>query len=366
MDLIFCSTSIAAYDRRMIRIIEVLDQTDQYNIKWISRMPKSKGLNASASNLYVKSFFSRGALFYAEYNFKLFFKLLSRRADIISAVDMDTLLACTLASKILGSKLVFDSHEFFSEVPELNEKPLVKKVWKWIGKFCIPHTDKRYTVGPMLAEALSLRYKEAFQVIRNISPDFKAVSKSNTISSEPKKYITYLGALNMGRGLPELIQAMSQLSEEFHLSIIGSGDLDDALKSQVDSIGIGDRVTFTGMVDPSQIQDYLEKAWCGINLLDRLSQSYYLSLGNKVFDYINASLPAIQMDYPELRKLNENKPTSILIQNLNLESIVNAINQLSVQSTYSQLKDNCLAIQDEFSWDKESSTLVEIYDSLSA
>ena len=70
--------------------------------------------------------FNKGFLFYAEYNFRLFFLLLFSKKDILLSNDADTLLANFLASKLQNKKLVFDSHELFSEVPELVEKPFVK------------------------------------------------------------------------------------------------------------------------------------------------------------------------------------------------------------------------------------------------
>ena len=70
--------------------------------------------------------FNKGPLFYAEYNFRLFFLLLFSRADIYLANDLDTLYANYLASKIRGKVLVYDSHEYFTEVPELIGRNFVR------------------------------------------------------------------------------------------------------------------------------------------------------------------------------------------------------------------------------------------------
>src|SRR5436190_16025695 len=83
-------------------------------------------------------FFERGPLFYAEYNLRLFWYLLFHRADILVANDLDTLVANYYASKFKGIILVHDSHEYYTGVPELEGRPLVKNIWKSIEKHIFP------------------------------------------------------------------------------------------------------------------------------------------------------------------------------------------------------------------------------------
>src|ERR1039457_87445 len=68
----------------------------------------------------MKLWFTRGPLFYAEYNLRLFFFLLVHKTDILFSNDLDTLPANYLISGILNLPLVHDCHEYFRGVPELN------------------------------------------------------------------------------------------------------------------------------------------------------------------------------------------------------------------------------------------------------
>ena len=74
--------------------------------------------------------FEKGPLFYLEFQRRLFRYLLFHKADVLVANDLDTLLPNYLISKLKGSNLVYDSHELFCEVPELQSNPTKKKLWK--------------------------------------------------------------------------------------------------------------------------------------------------------------------------------------------------------------------------------------------
>jgi hypothetical protein len=65
--------------------------------------------------------FTKGPLFYASFNIRLFLWLTKTWPDVVIANDTDTLIACYTFSRLFHKKLIFDSHELFSEVPEIQE-----------------------------------------------------------------------------------------------------------------------------------------------------------------------------------------------------------------------------------------------------
>lgn len=115
-----------------------------------------------------KLWWETGALFYANYNLKLFFFLLMKRADILLSNDLDTLLPNFLISRFRKTKLVYDSHEYFTEVPELTSRPSIQKVWKKLEGFLLPRIKNMYTVNDSIASIYRKQYQLDVKVIRNV------------------------------------------------------------------------------------------------------------------------------------------------------------------------------------------------------
>jgi hypothetical protein len=123
--------------------------------------------------------FASGPFFYAEFQVRLLFILLSKKADLYFANDLDTLLPNYLVSKIKGKELVYDSHEYFTEVPELQKSPLKKSIWKWIERAIVPKLKYCITVNQSIAKLFSDEYKNKWMVIRNMPHKFYFQQKKN-------------------------------------------------------------------------------------------------------------------------------------------------------------------------------------------
>ena len=137
-----------------------------YEVHLAGRMlPFSAPINQPYDCIRKSLKFNNSFLFYAELNIRLFFFLLFCKADILLANDTDTLTANFLASKLRKKKLVFDAHELFPEVPELTNRPNVKKVWTKIEDFFFPHLQHSYTVCNSIAAYYNHKYNINMKVV---------------------------------------------------------------------------------------------------------------------------------------------------------------------------------------------------------
>lgn len=358
--LVFIATTDPAFDQRMIRICGTLARRG-HRVLLIGRvLPDSGPLPDRAfQQMRLRCFFRKGKLFYLEYNVRLLLKLLFLPFDVVCAVDLDTIAPAVLIARLRRKYLVYDAHEYFTEVPELLDRPVVKHLWEKLAHWAIPKVDRAYTVGTALARVLSEKYHKPFQVIRNIP---YAYDPQQQADKPNQKIVLYQGALNAGRGLEQMLEALQYLPDVI-LWLAGSGDLTDKLKKKTQDLGLGKQVVFLGKLLPDVLKTYTPRATIGLNLLENRSLSYYYSLANKAFDYVQAGIPSIQMDFPEYRTLNEAHACFVLLTDLTPERIAHAITQLlEDRSYYLQLRQNCLLAAQEWNWENEEAALAELYD----
>lgn len=356
--IIFTVTNDLNTDQRMQRICTTLQQAGfdvllvgrkrRHSIPLVQRAFRQKRLNC---------WFGKGALFYAEFNIRLFFFLLFSSVDVISSVDADTLLPCTLVSEIRSKKLVFDAHEYFTEVPELLNKPRIKRFWQAILNFGIPKASACYTVGPSLATLFTEQYKKAFGVIYNMP-----LLAEQQLSNKTTPIVLYQGDLNIGRGLEQTIEAISETPAE--LWIAGDGLIKQQLLDLVLRKQVAHKVRFLGKLLPDELKAITRQAFAGINLLDEVSLSYKYSIANKFFDYVQCSVPVICADFIEYQKLNADYEVALLCNNTS-NDIADAINKLlSDKLYYQKLLDNCKLASLHWNWQSQESTLIDLYRAL--
>ncbi|MCW5909398.1 MAG: glycosyltransferase [Chitinophagales bacterium] len=358
--IVLTVTNDLSYDQRMQRICRSLSNAG-YEVELAGRV-----LQNSASlkeepyrQKRVRCIFNKGKLFYAEYNLRLFFYLLFQNFDAVCAVDLDTIASAFIAGKLKHAKLVYDAHEFFTEVPEVIRRSAVKRIWQWVERQFAPKADLAYTVSGSLAELFQQRLSKPFQVIRNLP--YKQIDDNTEANRQ--SYLLYQGALNEGRGLENLLTAMQQLNCK--LKIAGEGDLSEQLRAMAKTLDVENKVEFLGYLPPDKLKEVTRKAAIGINLLERTGDSYYYSLANKFFDYVQAMVPQVCIDFPEYRKVNEQHQVAVLTKSTSPHEIKNAVERLlNDNSLYSQLQKNCRACAGELNWENEEKKLLLLYEQL--
>ena len=356
--IIFTVTNDLTTDQRMQRICTTLQKAG-YKVTLVGRLrPHSIALPNLLFNQHrIKCRFEHGPLFYLEYNLKLFIFLLFAKCTIISAVDADTILPCTLAAKMRGKKLVFDAHEYFTEVPELYNRIFIKKIWQTMLKTCIPMMNSCYTVGPKLAEIFTNLYGKKFDVIYNMP-----IKKMAQQSGDKKNIILYQGDLNIGRGIEQTILAMQNIQAE--LWIVGDGLLKEQIEILIAKNNLSNKVKMLGKVTPDKLHDITQQAKIGINLLSNSSLSYRYSIANKFFDYVQAGLPSVCANFEEYKNLNKQYEVAVLCDE-NVVNIQAAIEHLLTDVLYYQnLVDNCKQAANQWHWETQEKLLISIYNNV--
>jgi glycosyltransferase involved in cell wall biosynthesis len=352
----FTVTNDLTYDQRMIRICTSLTEAG-YAVTLVGRkLRDSRPLQPrSFHQKRISCFFRKGKAFYLEYNTRLFFYLLFKKINLIGAIDLDTILPCFFISKIRAVRRVYDAHELFCEMKEVVSRPGVYRAWKRIEKFTVPKFKYGYTVNQPIADEFRKMYGVDYAVIRN-TPLLKPLQ----VPEKKEKYILYQGAVNEGRSFETLIPAMKEVNAR--LIIAGDGNFMNQAKELVQKNGLDKKIIFTGKLLPDELYDYTVKAWIGVTLFENKGLSNYFSLANRFFDYLNAGIPQLCVNYPVYREINKNRPIAVLIGDLRSETIAKNLNDLlENQTLYGELQQNCLRVRQELNWQHEEKMLINFY-----
>jgi glycosyltransferase involved in cell wall biosynthesis len=313
-------------------------------------------------------FFNKKVWFYAELNLRLFFKLLFTKKDILLANDLDTLLPNYLIARLFGKKIVYDSHELFTEVPELTERPKVKKTWLGIEKRIFPKLRNVITVNEVIAKIYEKKYQVPVQVIRNISPKLtpQVVDEKwkNSIKQGRKMLVLQGSGINKDRGAEEAV-AMMQYLENMVLFIIGGGDVFDYLKVLVGDLNLQDKVMMLDKLPFDELVQYTRITDLGLSLDKGTNLNYEYSLPNKIFDYIQCQVPLMVSNRKVVAQIIQENNIGVVFENHDPKEMAQIVTQaLSDKKQYALWKENLILAADKYTWENESITLKNFYQNL--
>ncbi|MEY3444056.1 MAG: hypothetical protein RLZZ519_2337 [Bacteroidota bacterium] len=307
-------------------------------------------------------FFESGKLFYLAYAVRLFWWLLFRRIDILIANDMDTLLPNFLVAKLRRKKLVYDSHEYWTEVPELTDRPGTRAVWLRLEQWMFPRVDVAMTVNESIAEIYSKLYQRKVHVVRNLP----FVWNSPSTEGAKEKVLIYQGALNVGRGIELMIEAMRFLPD-YQLVIAGFGTIEDPLRKLAAAKPFARQIRFTGFVPPEDLRQETVKAMLGMSLEADKGASYHFALPNKLFDYVQAGVPVLVSDLPEMARVVRDYEVGETLSEAERrpELLASRIRSICENvDKYSAYSMNCLKAAKSLNWEREKIRLSELFSGL--
>jgi len=153
---------------------------------------------------------------------------------------------------------------------------------------------------------------------------------------------------------------MQHVNAQLH--IYGDGNYFAQTQQLINQNNLTNKVFLKGKVLPTELEQVTLEATIGINLVENKGLNQYYSLANKFFDYIYAQVPQITMNFPEYKRLNDYAEVAILLDDLKVETIANALNELlNNNQKYTLLQTNCIKAREQFNWEVEEKKLIEFY-----
>lgn len=298
-------------------------------------------------------------------------RLKSLRADIIHAHDLDTLLPAWRYARSRGIPLVYDSHELYLESTGLRGRKINRAVWAAVERMLIHRADSVITVCDSIADYLQENYKldRKPEVIRNFAspPNMDAVTQADLplqvqeLRSRTPFLAIYQGVLRKGRGL-ELITDVIQDTANWGLVICGSGPMTDELSLKIAGHHSESRIVMTGQLPHSVLSGVTGIADAGFCYIEPISLSYRFALPNKLSEYIQAGVPVIGSDLPEIRHLIDEHQAGYICNTK--EQIIQALNALENPENSARIRENLKRAAPILSWQTEGKKLAALYEKL--
>lgn len=275
--------------------------------------------------------FEKGPFFYMELNIRLFFILLFRKKDLLYANDLDTLLPNFLASKFSKASIIYDSHELFTEAPELIHRKRTQRFWLRLEQMIFPKLSYIITVNDSIAETYGKLYQKKLLVIRNIPNLYKqdTLATKDELGIPSNKFLVIIqgSGLNVERGIEEAVLAMKELTDVI-LLIVGDGDAMPVVKKLIEAHQLQDKVKIFGRRPYHELMQFTCHADLGLTLDKPLSKNYEYSLPNKVFDYMHAGTPILASDLVEVKRVIQTHGIGTILPEVSPHAIAERIIEL--------------------------------------
>jgi len=367
--VLFAVTNCICFDQRVLKMASVLKDMDMD----VTIAGRRKGECCERSDIpfrtiRFKMIFRRGFLFYKFFNIRLLFCLLFRKFDLLVSNDLDTLPACYLAAILKRRPVVYDSHEYFTGLPELSNRRLVRYVWKTFERTIFPRLKYVITVSDSIAGLYEKEYGIRPVVIRNLAPSsekLKPVERNELNISEDEFVMIIQGTgINIDKGCEEAVEAVAG-TEKLALIIAGSGDVLNYVKEMTGRLNIMNRVKILPPMQWNELIRYTKTADAGLVLEKDTNLNYRFSLPNKLFDYISAGIPVIAADLPEISAVVTKYNCGIIIPGVTPGEISEAVELLRKNKSLSEeLKKNAVKASLELNWERESWKVRDFYRNL--
>ena len=308
---------------------------------------------------------------YLEFLIRSLFIIKKIKPNICHGHDPDALLIGYIYKLLWKSKLIYDSHELWAYSMHMSLKNgILFKIGGVIEKRLIVRADAVITVSDSIAKIIKVDNQlNKVIVIRNIPENIHLTSipsREQLKFPNVRNILIYVGKIANGRGLGIIINILKNIDNNIGLVVLGvDSHYKNDLIQLVNDYDLNTRVKFINAVKSDEVIAMCSLADAGIAPIENICKSYYYSLPNKVFEYIQAGIPVLCSDFPEMKSI---------INQYSVGEVFNINDPVSIQQTINNYfkspdkisiyKSNCLKTSKIINWKNEEKKLFNLYKRL--
>ena len=308
---------------------------------------------------------------YLEFLFKSLLTINKIKPKVCHGHDPSGLFVAYFAKVILNCHIIYDSHELWSDsIHSKGKKMFLYKIGREFEKLLIKKTDAVITVNQSIADIMLQENKiPSINIVRNMpskSKNSSILSKAELGFPKCKFNLIYTGNVEKGRGVNAVIEAFKSVRPDIGFIIMGRDSAyRNKMKEKVNTLKLGQRIKFINAVLPHEVVNVCKLAEAGIAPIKNMCKSYYLSLPNKIFEYIQAGMPVLSSDFPEMKRIIDEYKIGLTFDvedTTNISKLINAL--FDNNKIYKIFCDNSKKAAESLNWNVEQSKLIDLYQQL--
>jgi glycosyltransferase involved in cell wall biosynthesis len=297
------------------------------------------------------------------------------RADVLFTRDLGVASALLRLPRRVRPPLAYESHGYAPDVsaalPELvatatrsSPRKLQRlarreaRVWQ--------HADGYVTITRALLADLEERFGPRPRIAA--IPDGVRTGRGDGASPgrqpSDQPVVGYAGHLYVWKGVDVLLDALARIPQARGLIVGGHAQEPDLARVTALALrlGIGDRVTFTGLVEPGRVAELLRQ--CDVLALPNppsaISTRFTSPL--KLFEYMAAERPIVASDLPSIREVLHHEIDALLVEPGNPGALSAAIERLLADPALgARLAAAARAAVSGYSWERRAERLETLF-----
>lgn len=282
------------------------------------------------------------------------------KPDIIHANDLDALLAAYIATRSWKCKIVFDTHEVYTDNFGMASAVLKKLFWSFVEFWIIKRVDLVVCVSNAAADYFAAKYNIPKPLVVTNCAKRQRLHEHENVKSSYFEVLNH-GQFYEGRGYDIMVEAAA-ISRNTQIKYVlrGFGRMEPELRSFVDEKGLTN-VTFAPPVKTTELIPAARTSHVGLAITVPINLNFKLSVSNKIFEYVSAGLPVIMSDIPEHRYLNDKYNFGIILKENTAECLRDAVMTMyENEELYREYTANAKRLSEELNWETEFAKLLAI------
>jgi glycosyltransferase involved in cell wall biosynthesis len=290
------------------------------------------------------------------------------RPNIVVAENFFTIMTARLAAKITNAKLIYDAYELI--IPENGRhKSWRDQFWYSMERWSIKGAVLVIVANEERARIMTEHYRLKIipAVMRNIPVEQSSeISEEEVLKRYPvfkkrrceEKLILYQGDVSLLRGLGRFLVAVSYLSSDYRMVIVGDGPDLEKIKEIGQPLIKEGRLNLIGRVPSRRLITIASLADVGIVTYPFEGLNNVYCAPNKIFEYARAGLPVVTSDQPPLRQMVETYQIGACVgEHDSVEEVAKVIQNIAIagKESFAIALDGFLA---DNRWENDASIII--------